>query len=237
MANWIATLSLSMLSLTLVACSSTPPSSPRSSVAAEGNTLVVDGFINQNTISQIKQFTAQQRFTSLRVNSEDGEPLAALQLGNWIHRNDLDVTVDGVCLRACANYIFTAGNDKHLRPGSIVAWSGGALEDSWTQQYQNYLMPGVRYILENYLDRLYRREARFFERTGVDQKITIYGHHPESGCSEQQAKNGFYYSVPHLLRMGVTKIYTDAHWSDAFAHYPEQYCEVELSSELEVFTI
>lgn len=224
------------LALLLNACASKPAEQqPRSRVSVDGERLVIDGFIDLHTIDQVRALSRQYELTELSVTSAGGDPLAALQLGNWVHRESLNIIVEELCLGPCANYIFTAAEEKHLHPDAVVAWSGGALQESWTQQYQDYLMPGVRFIAENYMDRLYRREARFFDRVGVDQRITVYGHHTLSGCAENQ--QGFYYSMPQLLRLGVTKIYTDAHWSEAFSHYPEQYCEVELSSELEVFTL
>lgn len=216
-------------------CSTTSePYTPLYELESNGDELILRGFIDDHTVASIRALSEKNQYQRLRVNSYAGDPLAALQIGNWIHREQMDIVVEGMCLQSCANYLFTAAKQKYLEDDSVVAWSGGALEDSWTQQWQTYLIPGVRFIAEHYMDRFLRRETRFFERVGVDQNITIYGFREASGCSQEGVK-GFYYSIPHLLRMGITDVHTSGKdWHTAFADYPEQYCEIELSSEVEI---
>lgn len=220
----------------LAGCSSSGTETPSASVSADQNTLIISGFISELTVEQTLLLAEQHNLTTLRINSRGGEPLASLQLGNWIHRNNLNIEVEEQCLHACANYLFTAAQEKTIHDGAVVAWYGGALEESWTQQYSNYWVPGVRHIVEQYMDRFLRREIRFFERVGVDQRITVFGYHDLAGC-DVNSMEGFYYSIPTLLRLGVDNIHIPQRdWQDAFNDYSTQFCKVELSSELEVIT-
>lgn len=222
----------------LSACSSgSYEDNPASQLHVDGESIFLDGPITNEIVQQLRQLSAEHNFTRMQVNSAGGDPLAAIQLGGWIHRQQLDISVQQECLHSCANYLFTAGANKEIQPGGVVAWSGGALEDSWTQQWQNYLIPGIQHIVEQYLDRFLRREIRFFERIDVDQRITVYGYDDHLGCMQDDIQ-GFYYSVPDLLAMGVSRVQTPgSSWQQAFSDYGEQFCKVELSSRPEVIRI
>ncbi|MGX5914537.1 hypothetical protein ACR0ST_07380 [Aliidiomarina sp. Khilg15.8] len=224
--------SLAAATFLLSACSSTPDApEDLAQIDTDGSLLIIEGYINQATVDRIRQLSTDHEFSRLRVNSPGGDPLANIQLGGWIHRRQLDIEIQEQCLHSCANYLFTAAKRKTIYPGAVVAWSGGALEESWTQQWQNYLIPGVRHVVEQYLDRFLRREIRFFERVGVDQRITVYGQDEEHGCMSDDMQ-GFYYSVPDLLSMGVYDVNTPGrNWNEAFADYGEQFCQVELGSQ------
>lgn len=230
--------SITAMALAVSACSSTQSEPDNlAEVETDGPLLIIDGYIDQSTVDRIRQLSVDHNFSKVRVNSPGGDPLANIQLGGWIHRQELDIEVYEQCLHSCANYLFTAAQEKTIHPGAIVAWSGGALEESWTQQWQDYLIPGVRHVVEQYLDRFLRREIRFFERVGVDQRITVYGQEDESSCMSDDMK-GFYYSVPDLLSMGVYDVNTpEQNWDEAFANYGEQFCQVELSSRSDRITL
>lgn len=216
----------------LIGCASQPSTVVTASdVTMHEQELRVSGFISEYTVVQIRGLSADHKFERIRVNVEAGEPLATMQLGYFIHREQLDLIVDQYCLGPCANYLFTAAAAKYFEPNAIVAWSDGALAESWTQQNQTFLVPGVRFIAEQYLDTFLRREIRFFERIGVDQDITVLGYNEAYGCADGNYR-GFYYAIPDLLRFGVTSIHVaEGTWRTAFDHYPEQFCQVDLSNE------
>lgn len=224
----------------VTACSSQPETSTSSistaSVKVTERELEIHGFIDEAAIDKIRALSTNYSFERIRVNVEGGDPQATMQLGYFIHRRELDLVVEEYCLGACANYLFTAAKTKYLGPESIVAWSGGALSSSWTQQNQRFLFPGARFVAEQYLDSFLRREIRFFERIGVDQAITEYGYAPASGCTDSQS--GFYYTIPGLLRFGIVDVIpARGDWRTAFDHYPDSYCRVDLSNEIDVIRI
>lgn len=228
---------LAASALLFAACSSSAPPPPVGEVSAAGSEVSITGFISDGTVEQVRALANGSKFSRIRVDVYDGDPQAAMQIGYFIHRNQLDLVVDGDCLGPCANYLFTAANNKHLQQDAVVAWFGGALSESWTQQNQNLLIPGIRHIAERYMDAFLRREIRFFQRIGVEQSITSYGYSEASGCKPQDHA-GFYYSIPQLLRFGVAEVHTEeGDWKDSFGHYPEQFCQVDLSSEHEVITL
>lgn len=224
------------VSAILSGCSTTAESPPRSAtVKVTDQELEIRGFIDESTIAQVRALNSNYDVSRIRVDVEGGDPLATMQLGYFIHRRELDLVVDTLCLGACANYLFTAAKTKYLSPESVVAWSGGALSSSWTQQNQRYLVPGARFVAEQYMDTFLRRENRYFERIGVDQAVTQYGYEEASGCSD--ASRGFYYSIPELLRFGIADIQiARGNWQTAFDHYPNTYCQVNLSREIDVIS-
>lgn len=232
----IGVLCIVAASAVLSGCSArSEPTNPSASVKITEQELEIRGFIDESTIAQIRALQSNYDFTRIRVHVEDGDPLATMQLGYFIYRRELDLVVDTACLGACANYLFTAAKTKYLGPESIVAWSGGAMSSSWTQQNQRYLVPGARFVAEQYMDAFLRREIRYFERIGVAQAVTHYGYEEASGCP--LGSRGFYYTVPELLRFGIADIQL-AHgdWRTAFDHYPDTFCQVNLSREIDVIS-
>lgn len=221
-------------STTLSGCSTrSEPATQSATVKVTEQELEIHGFIDETTIAQVRALNSNYSYARIRVNVEGGDPLATMQLGSFIHRQELDLVVDTLCLGACANYLFTAAKTKYLSPQSIVAWSGGALSSSWTQQNQRYLVPGARFVAEQYMDAFLRREIRYFERIGVDQSVTQYGYEEASGCSD--GARGFYYTIPELLRFGIADIQlAGSDWQTAFEHYPDTYCQVNLSREVDL---
>ena len=222
--------------LFLAACSTSPPEVPAGEVRVLDEEIVISGYISERIIEQIRAISNVADFNQVRVDIYDGEPQASMQLGYFIHRNQMDIVVEGQCLGPCANYLFTAARNKYLTDDAVVAWSGGALAESWTQQNQRLLIPGIRHVAEQYMDAFLRREARYFQRIGVDQRVTALGYHESSGCAAPEYE-GFYYSLPQLLRFGITDVQlADNNWRDAFSHYPEQFCQVDLSAEHEALS-
>lgn len=218
----------------LAACSTSSPPPPSGDVSVADDEISIRGFISEVTVGQLRALTEGQQFSRVRVDVYDGDPQAAMQIAYFIHRHQLDLVVEGDCLGPCANYLFTAADTKYLEQDAVVAWFGGALAESWTQQNQGLLVPGIRHVAEQYMDAFLRREIRFFERIGVEQSITSYGYTEASGCNQADYA-GFYYSLPQLLRFGVADIYTaSGDWRNAFEHYPEQFCQIDLSSEHEI---
>lgn len=231
LAGLVRWLSAGSALLFFAACSTSPPEAPAGEVHVLEEDIVISGYISEHTIEQIRAISNVADFRRMRVDIYDGEPQASMQLGYFIHRNEMDIVVEGQCLGPCANYLFTAANHKYLTADSVVAWFGGALAESWTQQNQRLLVPGIRHVAEQYLDAFLRREARYFQRIGVDQRVTSLGYHESSGCTDPDYA-GFYYSIPQLLRFGIADIQlAESNWKDAFSHYPEQFCQVDLSVE------
>jgi hypothetical protein len=57
----------------------------------------------------------------LVVNSAGGRIPEAVQLGALVRSHDLEVVVDGICLSACAHFVFLPAKRKRLERHSVVA--------------------------------------------------------------------------------------------------------------------
>lgn len=139
---------------------------------------------------------ASPKPTTLIIESHGGAAGAAMRLGSWMLDNELDVRVDTFCYSSCANYVFLAGRNKSLASHASLMWHGGT-----TQSIER---PDLEHLLDDMLNsleaeardailaerpreqllklmetsrlELIRRETQFFERIGVDQRITVLGH-------------------------------------------------------------
>ena len=110
---------------------------------------------------------------------------------------------------------------EKLSRNAIVAWSGGAQDESWINQWSFYIFPGFRNVVEHYLDAFLRRETRFFNRINVDQNITHFGYDEQVGCMDGDTFRGFYYDVADLLILGVGRTSRDtASWGQHIRTLP-----------------
>lgn len=216
-------------SVFLSACSSQPVVYHQDNLRVEGNRLILDGIISEATPPRFQQLVDENpNLQAFVVNSESGDPLAAIQLGYLLHRSELPLIVDGQCLGQCANYLFTAATHRTVTATSVVAWRGGAMSHSRVLPWRNYMLPGTRDFLTRYSDAYLRRETRFFERINVNQDITVLGFDERLDC-DVETMEGFYYSPAGLLALGLGAT-TFEQESEPFAHYPDNYCKVNLSN-------
>lgn len=84
------------------------------------------GLINKNTVNVFIAQHQNKKIKKIIVDSGGGEPIAAMRFGEWIHDNNIDIEVNGICMSSCANYLFTAAKYKTISSQSIVGWHGGA---------------------------------------------------------------------------------------------------------------
>ncbi|MEG1327093.1 MAG: hypothetical protein RSD99_19515 [Janthinobacterium sp.] len=57
----------------------------------------------------------------LRVNSDGGDPQAAMQLGRYLREQPWRLVVDTVCAGSCALYVFPAARHKSVSDGAVLA--------------------------------------------------------------------------------------------------------------------
>lgn len=190
------------LSLLITACSSSSPP-PQDNLHVSENRIVLNGAITEATLASfLHLLETHPSVKYLDVNSATGDPLAAIQLGYAVYRSRITVRVINECLGPCANYLFTAAAERIITPDAVVAWSGGALNQSRVLQWRSYMLPGVRDFLTRYSDAYLRRESRFFDRINVDQRITTFGFNEYIGCMTDDMQ-GFYYTPAGLLSLGL----------------------------------
>lgn len=218
--------------LSVVACSS-PPASPEGRVTLQDKVISIDGHLSAAILEELVQLTeANPDVRHLRVTSKRGDPMAAMQIGYLLQQKKFVIEVTDMCLEACANYLFTAAEERVVHANAVIAWSGGALEHSWIYQWRSYILPGLKNFATRYADTYLRRETRFFERINVDQHITVYGFDKNIGCVNNSYR-GFYYSAADILSMGVGATrFVPEYGKQDFQIADGSYCQVDLSNRL-----
>ncbi|RUO30513.1 hypothetical protein [Aliidiomarina sanyensis] len=226
---WLAASAASFfLVLQLTACSSTPEREEAANIQVSNGVALLDGRISVASFYRLRDAVSDGSVQRLAVNSEGGDPMAAMQIGYLLQREQMTLDIRGACERECANYLFTAAAQRRVYPDAIISWSGGAIEQSVILSWESYILPGIRDFVTRYSDQYLRRETRFFERIGVDQYITSYGFHPRLGCTDSAR---FYYSWPDLISMGIGPTeFVGRSYARAFEHYPSDICRVDLSN-------
>jgi hypothetical protein len=150
-----------------------------------------------------------------------------MQLGSWVFDNGLDVEVDTYCFSSCANYVFPAGRTKVLASRASLMWHGGVTQPITRTELEAVLGDTLDHMdeLEEHalleqrsreellqqLDHsrvdLVARETRFFQKIGVDQRITMLGHLYERELLQGEGNyTGWDYSLEDLARLGVRQI-------------------------------
>jgi hypothetical protein len=178
---------------------------------------------------------ASPKPTTIVIESHGGGAAAAMRLGMWMLDHELDVRVNTHCYSSCANYVFLAGRDKLLAPHASLMWHGGATQPIDRPELEHLLddllsalEPDAREEVlaarsrERLLEQLemsrlelVARETRFFERIGVDQRITVLGHLFERELlANDHDYSGWDVSLSDLHELGVNgiKVIDDAEW-------------------------
>lgn len=95
-------------------------------IAREGTVVTFRGFLTPDNASRLIAELEGTDVQRLRVTSGGGYVTAALDIAKRIAELKLDVEVSSLCASSCANYLFVAGRKRHILPGAIVMWHGGA---------------------------------------------------------------------------------------------------------------
>ena len=64
----------------------------------------------------------------LRVNSDGGDPQAAMLLGRYLRQQQWDVAIDTVCAGSCALYVFPAARRKSIPADAVLALQASAYQ-------------------------------------------------------------------------------------------------------------
>lgn len=188
------------------------------SVAIEGRTVTYRGSLTNEGVQRVVTWLdSHPEVRSLAIESQGGEADAGMRLGDQVMMRSLDVDVIGtLCASSCANYVFVSGKRKSIAPGARVIWHGSPLrpEDIPVisevvgadgrvvsellkgDQLAAYLRrPDIAPIVER--DRLLNQA--FFDRRGVDGRVTTYGQELGCGCN-------WTFSVEDMNRLGISNV-------------------------------
>ena len=178
-------------------------------------TAVYRGAISAETNAAFFARVAGQPLQRLLIDSVGGDVAAAIELADRVHARQLDITVTGVCLSSCANYVFPAARRKQIQPGAIVAWHGNYRHLAETGLWRDDValrmqrdgedeQAATRYV-QAQVARLVALERDFFARIGVDEQVCWIGKQPPYHVPD-------YYSlsVADMARFGITDVQAPA---------------------------
>ncbi len=113
------------------ACSeSTSEAQPVALLPQEGGQVVcVNGRINRSMRDAFNAVSDEELAAAslVHVISEGGAVRYAIDIADRIHAAQIPVLTTGMCISACAQFIFLAGAPKIIAPGGAVAMHGGPL--------------------------------------------------------------------------------------------------------------
>ncbi len=173
--------------LALAGCAAPPQKPLRFTdpvISFAGDVVTYRGYFSFRNLATIEALVGSRPVKTLRIRSHGGSVNAAIDVARWVHRNGIDVIVDGGCLSSCANYVFPAGKEKHIVVGGVVGWHG-------TVEHRVYLHTHGRPIDDklgiSQWEALAVRERAFFSEIGINGYIGWFGR------LEPYKQFGFYY--------------------------------------------
>lgn len=178
------------------------------------NTVIYHGKLspsaNQKLLSILKN--GKSKVEWLSITSKGGEINHGMDLGDIVHDYDLKLEVNEYCLSSCANYVFSAANHHRISNHAVIGFHGGTtgMEKEITS-FIDALPEEERELtkqsLEKYMKSAVIRERNFFEKIGVDQRITTLGQSSDyKEFAEKEDFIGWYYSLEGLATLGVYNI-------------------------------
>ena len=210
------------------------PSAKKAFVAVVGTTATYAGKISQPNVELFLDAIRGEPLTTLVISSSGGEINAGMTMGSWVFDNRIDVIVEQMCMSSCANYVFSAGRRKIIKPGAIVAWHGNALQESGmsegdvrtsvikafdrlpeSEKAKLDLPEQIRRAIEQmsrYRVESIRRQTDFFQKIGVDESVCRIGN------DKYGARDFFILSVEDMARFGIDNV-----------EAPEDYEETDLA--------
>jgi len=203
---------------------------PRAPEAVEARTVTFAGKLSARNVDLFLEAVNGKKITMLVISSGTGEIDAGIKMGAWVFDNRIDVTVENLCLSSCANYVFTAGRRKIIKPGAVVAWHGTALEESglsdeevrrsvtenfnaWPEgdrekaNLEELIGKAIAQARQQRTERL-GRHLEFFRKIGVDESVCRIGN------EKYGARDFFFLSVKDMGRFGISGVEAPADYEN-----------------------
>jgi hypothetical protein len=160
-------------------------------IEREGSIVRFRGSISRVSATSLAQVLADTDVEEIWVESDGGDVEAGQEMGRLIRDRALRVVVTGACISSCANYLFTAGKTRVIRPGAFVVWHGSTFQKDGREFDQcgrtRSSLDGLSWTQEEIRDRKtdsegvarrQREDASFFASIGIDEYITRVGQEP-----------------------------------------------------------
>ena len=85
-----------------------------------GDTIALRGAIAEGDVDQLRQL-ATPGTTVLRINSDGGDPQAAMLLGRYLRQRQWSLAIDTLCAGSCALYLFPAAHHTSIPDAAVLA--------------------------------------------------------------------------------------------------------------------
>ena len=192
-----------------------------------GDTLIYHGDLTADGLRQLQTThdTTEHTARWLEIDSGGGEVNIAMDFGDWVFSEGLGVRVSNRCLSACANYVFPAAPVKVIEPQAVVAWHGSAIQTETASRaaidivIERDVLPATdprerdavraRLVADTlaYLALAEARQAAFFRRIGVDERIT------RVGLDHPAVTDFWFLSVAAMARYGIERVVAPANYA------------------------
>lgn len=188
--------------------------SEETQVYLEGNKIYYQGSLTQSANEKVFKLYKENKnnIKWISIKSTGGEVNSGLDLAEFINENKLNIEVTEYCLSSCANYIFTAANEKLIAKNALIGFHGGTTGmDASVAEFINTLPESEREItrkkLVEYGEATSKREADFFKKINITRDITTLGQSDKyKTYAEAEDYVGWYYSISGLNKLGVKNI-------------------------------
>ena len=148
------------------------PKNPPAVTRMTRDMITIEGAVTPEVAAKFAALQDQDVRT-LAIYSSGGDPPSARAVGRVVHQRHLDVTVIGVCAGTCAKYIFPAGAQRVVAPGSVVAFSDSAASLSLLGSEEADPAVHTIYAAEVAADRSYYQELGLPERLLYDPQAMM----------------------------------------------------------------
>lgn len=150
----------------LSACSAGSPERQPHASGASQNSIRLTGRINAASLQLVERGLTPQT-ERLIINSAGGRGPEAIKLGSLIRSRDLMVVVDGICLSACAHFVFLPARSKRVEPNSVVAFHQTATAIS------DLLSASGRPDLASWFLPFADQEQDFYVKAGISRRALV----------------------------------------------------------------
>lgn len=165
------------IALALAGCAGSPSTGTRKAqwkapvVTIDGDEITYRGDFIPDSAQRVLAVAGSHPVRRLRIWSGGGEVGGAIDTARWVHRNGIDVIVDGPCLSSCANYIFPAGREKYIVGEGYVAWHGNLQHRLYQDAHGLRKLEGEQALFAPFA----ARERAFYADMGLNGYIAWFG--------------------------------------------------------------
>ncbi|MGR5209747.1 hypothetical protein ACPV4A_04320 [Vibrio rotiferianus] len=177
-------------------------------VSLKGNTLYFYDEITPQTVQFAQSLIGRSNkpISTIMMDSKGGDYKAAMDLGRWVHTNEVHLIIDGDCQAECASYVLPAASSVLVTGGSSVLWVE-------PHKFESLKSPSDKEAIERWnrtMLLLRNRESTFYSMVSVNPKISLFGYlnnqekWQKQGCSMDM--KGWHYDIDSLNKLGVKNI-------------------------------